>query len=59
MNKCCTHKETDPAPPFYHEDIDDDNDAARILQTVLGDPPKNVLYVRSDEVKSPLLVKSD
>jgi hypothetical protein len=54
INKILTHKAGDPAPPFTHKDIDDDNDAARVLQTVLGDPPKNVLYVRSDEEKSPL-----
>ncbi len=54
IDKCCAHKVGNPAPPFLHEDIDDENDAARILQTVLGDPPKNVAYVRSSEEKSPL-----
>ena len=32
--------------PFAHADIDDDNDAAKVLQTVLGDPPSNVVYKR-------------
>ena len=36
----------DPFVPFAHADIDDDNDAAKVLQTVLGDPPSNVVYKR-------------
>ena len=39
-------KKDDPFPPHPYPDIDDDNDAARILQTVLGNPPENVLYRR-------------
>lgn len=54
ITKIFGHKVGDPAPPFTHEDIDDENDAARVLQAVLGDPPKNVLYIRSDEGNSPL-----
>ena len=36
----------DPFVPFAYVDIDDDNDAAKVLQTVLGDPPSNVVYKR-------------
>ena len=36
----------DPFVPFAHPDIDDDNDAAKVLQNVLGDPPSNVVYKR-------------
>ena len=32
--------------PFSHKDWDDDHDAARILQQVLGNPPLNVQYKR-------------
>lgn len=35
-----------PFPPMAHPDYDDDNDAARILLKVLGDPPPNVVYKR-------------
>lgn len=37
---------SNPAPPMAHPDLDDDNDAARILLKVLGDPPPNVVYKR-------------
>ena len=47
---CCykkiDNKKDDPFPPFTFADHDDDNDAARILQTVLGNPPPNVEYKR-------------
>ena len=36
----------DPFVPFAHPDVDDDNDAAKVLQNVLGDPPSNVVYKR-------------
>ena len=36
----------DPFVPFAHADIDDDNDASKVLQTVLGNPPSNVVYKR-------------
>lgn len=48
-DKCCSHKVGDPAPPFSHPDWDDDNDAAKVLQRVLGPPPKNVLYIRQND----------
>mmetsp|Transcript_35186 Transcript_35186/g.51673 ORF Transcript_35186/g.51673 Transcript_35186/m.51673 type:complete len:518 (+) Transcript_35186:41-1594(+) len=44
---CCSHKGGGPAPPFIHKDIDDENDASRILWNVLGDPPKNVVFTRT------------
>ena len=51
---CCTDngsdsilkKKDEPAPPFTHRDIDDENDASVILQRVCGDPPRNVVYHR-------------
>lgn len=45
---CCTekHKQGEPAPPFEHRDLDDENDASVILRKVLGDPPANVVYRR-------------
>lgn len=36
----------DPFPPSVHQDWDDDNDAARIWETVCGNPPPNVEYKR-------------
>mmetsp|Transcript_26970 Transcript_26970/g.58481 ORF Transcript_26970/g.58481 Transcript_26970/m.58481 type:complete len:507 (+) Transcript_26970:93-1613(+) len=36
----------DPFVPFAHADIDDDNDASKVLQSVLGNPPSNVVYKR-------------
>lgn len=45
----CDHfsgKAGDPAPPFYHRDIDDENDASVVLRKVLGPPPRNVVYNR-------------
>ena len=45
----CDHfdrKSGDPAPPFDHHDVDDENDASVILRKVLGDPPKNVVCRR-------------
>mmetsp|Transcript_55193 Transcript_55193/g.66447 ORF Transcript_55193/g.66447 Transcript_55193/m.66447 type:complete len:274 (+) Transcript_55193:807-1628(+) len=45
----CSYKKGDPAPPFSHpDDIDDANDASRILQTVLGDPPSLILIQRQE-----------
>jgi len=43
---CCTSskKPDEPAPPFEHRDIDDENDASVILRKVLGDPPVDVVY---------------
>jgi len=52
IDKCCTHKVGDTSSPFIHTDIDDENDAARILQKVLGDPPRNVVYKRYGEESS-------
>ena len=45
-NNCFSKKSGDPAPPFTHRDIDDENDASVILRKVLGDPPANVRYRR-------------
>uniref|UniRef100_A0A7S1VK42 Uncharacterized protein n=1 Tax=Grammatophora oceanica TaxID=210454 RepID=A0A7S1VK42_9STRA len=45
-NHCCDRKAGDPAPPFDHRDIDDENDASVVLRKVLGDPPDNVVYKR-------------
>jgi hypothetical protein len=45
----CDHfdrKAGDPAPPFEHRDIDDQNDASVVLRKVLGEPPANVVYKR-------------
>lgn len=41
-------KKGDPFPPFEHRDWDDDNDAARVLMKVLGNPPNDVVYTRWD-----------
>lgn len=41
-------KPGDPFPPFEHRDWDDDNDASKVLMKVLGDPPKDVVYIRWD-----------
>lgn len=46
---CCSHRKGQPAPAFHHEDIDDDNDASKILQIVLGDPSSNILINRCDD----------
>lgn len=45
---CCSEQQKpgDPAPPFDHRDIDDDNDASVVLRKVLGEPPANVVYKR-------------
>jgi len=45
----CNHmdrKAGEPAPPFDHRDMDDENDASIILRKVMGDPPSNVVYTR-------------
>jgi hypothetical protein len=45
----CDHfdrKAGEPAPPFYHRDVDDENDASVILRKILGPPPNNVVYKR-------------
>jgi hypothetical protein len=34
----------DPFPPQPHPDLDDEQTAIRVLQTVLGNPPPNVVY---------------
>ena len=39
-------KPGDPAHPFEHRDLDDDNDASLVLRRVLGDPPATVKYTR-------------
>ena len=39
-------KAGEPAPPFDHRDMDDENDASIILRKVMGDPPSNVVYTR-------------
>ena len=47
---CGQKKPSDPAPPFEYRgrprDIDDEHDAAVVLQKLLGDPPLNVTYRR-------------
>lgn len=43
---CSCKKQGDPAPPFRHRDIDDENDASVVLETVLGKAPLNVTYRR-------------
>jgi hypothetical protein len=51
----CNHferKAGDPAPPFDHRDIDDENDASVILRKVLGPPPPNVVYRRWELTES-------
>lgn len=49
-NQCCSHKKGDLAPPMNdHVDIDDDNDASKVLQRVLGNPPPNVKINRWED----------
>lgn len=49
---CCygklDRKPGDPFPPHnhHHKDIDDEWDASRVLQKILGNPPRNVLFKR-------------
>ena len=61
---CCyrnLHRQSGgPFPPPAHPDWEDDHDAVRVLQAVLGDPPRNVVYQRwewDDETKGYVVVK--
>ena len=49
ITQCCTHKKGDVALPFDHADLDDDNDASKILQLLVGDPPPNVKINRWED----------
>ncbi|CAB9527964.1 expressed unknown protein [Seminavis robusta] len=48
MGRCYKHlpkdQVDDPFAPYIHTDWDDDNSAAKVLQIVLGNPPRNVVY---------------